>query len=206
MRGTGIREFATGEVGEGWGVVLGGERSWGKHGAVSSLCWMEWEWEISREPSIHYFTFYSFSTIPLHLLSSISINSSLISNHTERCFLLFSLLWEKTRACVWVQRATAECHGAGPGFFLHHQHSCIGYGRDASQRFLQHKELRWPCSWLLLILLLESAALTGLQPHFYWKSFAVIKPFSLWLGYCSHKSSSWPLGNSLMFVLLQCYL
>lgn len=97
-------------------------------------------------------------------------------------------------------------HGAGSGVFLHYQHSCIGCGRDASQQFLQHKELRWPCSWLLLILLLESAALRGLQPHFYWKSCAVMKPFSLWLGYCSHKSSYWPLGSSHMFVLLQCYV
>lgn len=143
------------------------------------------------------------------------ISGLLLSEHgrdPEECYkshwavVCFSslALWT-TCVLVCVQRARAERHGAGSGFFLHHQHSCVGCGRDASQQFLQHKELRWPCSWLLLILLLESAALRGLQPHFYWKSFAVIKPFSLWLGYCSHKSSYWPLGNSHMFVLLQCY-
>lgn len=180
---------------------------------------MEWEWEISREPSIPYSTHYSFSTIPLHLLncSPSILPQSLLHRAQTRsrqvlqitmraCFLLLVGRPMCTWVCVWVQRHRAQRHGAGSGFFLHHQHSCIGCGRDASQRFLQHKELRWPCSWLLLILLLESAALRGLQPHFYWKSFAVIKPFSLWLGYCSRKSSSWPLGDSLMFVLLQGYL
>lgn len=124
---------------------------------------------------------------------------------SQFCFLcvVHWLVRQHMSVCVWLERARAQRHEAGSGFFLHHQHSYIGCGRDSSQRFLQHKELRWPCSWLPLILLLESAALRGLQPHFYWKSFAVIKPFSLWLGYCSHKCSSWPLGDSLMFVLLQ---
>lgn len=130
------------------------------------------------------------------------------TNPTEQPFPRCSLaLWTTcVLVYIWVQRARTERYGAGSGCFLHHQHSCIGCGRDASQQFLQHKELRWPCSWLLLILLLESAALRGLQPHFYWKSCAVMKPFSLWLGYCSHKSSYWPLGSSHMFVLLQCYV
>lgn len=89
-------------------------------------------------------------------------------------------------------------------FFLHHQHSCTGCGRDASQWFVQQKELRWLCSWLLLILLLESAALRGLQPHIYWQSFAIIKPFSLWLGHCSHKSSWFPDVCVVMLLTCNC--
>lgn len=74
-------------------VEVGG--SWGKHGAVSSLRWMEWEWEISREPSTHYSTYYSFSTIPLHLLNASSVVSFFlnmdviqrsVTNPTERSF------------------------------------------------------------------------------------------------------------------------
>lgn len=68
MRRTGPKELPRARW--RWGRGEGVERSLGKHGAVSSLCWMEWEWEISREPSIHYSTYYSFSTIPLHLFNS----------------------------------------------------------------------------------------------------------------------------------------
>lgn len=187
------------------------EGAGGKHGAVSTLCWMDWEWEISREPSIHYSTYNSFLNYPF--TSPERFISGLLpaergrdpEEHciSHRAVVSCSLaLWTTClRVRVWVQRAGAKRHGAGSGFFLQHQHSCIGCGRNGSQQFLQCKDLGCPCSWLLLILLLESAALRGLQPHFYWKSFAVLKPFSLWLGYCSHKSSYWPLGNSLMFVL-----
>lgn len=115
MRRTGPRELPRAR----WrwvGVVgdSGRERSWGKHGVVSSLCWMEWEWEISREPSIHYSTYYSFSTIPLHLLnSSPSIlpwslpswtwtwSRGVLQITLGGCFLLFMGMADNTCVCVF---------------------------------------------------------------------------------------------------------
>lgn len=172
--------------------------SWAKHGTVSSLCWMERD-KLEAIKSLLRILFifnYPFTSPAVFISGLLLVGHGDVSDS-------FLPLWA-TRISVYFTLKGSRTTQSMFGIFLQHQHKCTGCGSDDSQQFLQHKELRWPCSCLLLILLLVSAALRGLQPHFYWKSFAVIKPFSLWLGYCSHKSSYWALGNSLIFVLL-CY-